>query len=400
MLNRAKEVLKRSATLRRVNATFKNRQLERRTKEVADGYSHRLGLTPVDTARENVRALIAARMAAHGVRSLGHATATPRIFLVGTEYEQERAGFIQGLEQWGEVVPLRRADGQYGLTPGSSAYDAATIAENATQLVRQVDAACADRRIDVVIGTMVAQYVSVDALQHVRSRGIPVINIAMDDRLIDHWGTNGDIRLGAIGLTPGVDLVLQTTEEYVPRYLLEGCPAIYWPFGSDPDLFFPRAAKRFDVCFVGNNYGWRSELIQTIEAGGIRVECFGRGFPNGHIGADAVARVLGESRIVLGVGTIAHSRHIVTLKLRDFDGPMAGALYLTTHNPDLHALYRVGEEIVTYRSADQCVALLRHYLAHEDERAAIAAAGRRRALRDHTWRQRIGEALHLLGLPS
>jgi hypothetical protein len=244
---------------------------------------------------------------------------------------------------------------------------------------------------------MVAQSLAVDALRQVRRMGIPVLNIAMDDRLTDHWGWRGATRLGAIGLAPAVDLVLQTTPEYVPRYLADGHPAIFWPFGSDPDLFKPAATKRFDVCFVGNNYGWRASLIRDIERGGVRVECFGSGFPNGHIDAGRVAEVFGQSRIVLGVGTVAHSRRIVTLKLRDFDGPMSGSLYMTTENPDLRALFAVGEEIEMYRTPADCLALIKRYLADDEARERIAGAGRSRALRDHTWRQRIRQAFRWLG---
>lgn len=398
MVAASKAFLKRSALLRRVNAAMKNAELERRSRQVAAHYAQRLAATPVDDRAEHVREMVAARMRRDNVRSLDGLTRRPRIFLVGTEYEQERAGFIQGLEKWGDVVPLVRADGTYGLTPGVGRYDRATIDENSRQLVEQVDRARAAHGVDVLIGTMVAQYVSVEALQAVRARGIPVLNIAMDDRLIDHWGTHDGIRLGAMGLTPGVDLVLQTTAEYVPRYLVEGCPAVYWPFGSDPDLFRPAAAKRYDVCFVGNNYGWRGDLIREIAAAGVNVECFGRGFPNGHIGADRVPSVLAQSKIVLGVGTIAHSRHIVTLKLRDFDAPMSGSLYVTTANPDLHRHYRVGEEIVMYDSARDCIRLLKYFLSHGAERERIAAAGRARAQREHTWQQRLGAALSFVGL--
>ncbi|MEO8035329.1 MAG: hypothetical protein ABI837_12915, partial [Acidobacteriota bacterium] len=232
---------------------------------------------------------------------------------MGTEHEQERAGFIQGLAKWGPLVTLRRADGTYGLTPSVGSFDRATIEENSRQLIQQIEAARQQQPIDVLIGTMVAQYISVAALQHVRARGIAVLNIAMDDRLTDHWGMHGSIRLGALGLTPGVDLVLQTTPEYVPRYLLEGCPTVFWPFGSDPEWFTPSREKRYDVCFIGNNYGWRGELIRHIQAAGIRVRSHGRGFADGHIGAEEVARVMGQSKIVLGVGTVAHSRRIVTL---------------------------------------------------------------------------------------
>jgi spore maturation protein CgeB len=397
MFTRSKQFLKQIALFRRANAALKNVQLEWRSRHMARTYAQRLR-TPVDVSISHARGMVAARMASAGVTGLQHLNRPPTLFLVGTEYEQERAGFIQGLSKWGPVVPLQTAEGRYGLRPSVGTFDRATIEENSRQLIEQVDAARLQRPIDLLIGTMVAQYVSASALQHVRTKGIPVLNIAMDDRLSDHWGTHGGVRLGAIGLAHAVDLVLQTTAEYVPRYLIEGCPAVFWPFGSDPDWFRPSSDKRYDVCFVGNNYGWRSELIRQIEASGVQVQSYGRGFPNGHINAEGVARVLGESRIVLGVGTVAHSKRIVTLKLRDFDGPMSGSLYVTTDNPDLHGLFAVGTEIVTYSSPRHCVRLLEYYLQHDEEREAIAAAGRRRAVRDHTWERRVGEALELIGL--
>jgi spore maturation protein CgeB len=46
-------------------------------------------------------------------------------------------------------------------------------------------------------------------------------------------------------------------------------------------------------------------------------------------------------------------------------------------------------EVVTYRSGDECVEKTRYLLAHDSERRAIAAAGHRRTLRDHTYFQRI-----------
>jgi hypothetical protein len=394
---RPKELLKRSAILRRGNAALKNAELEWRSWRLAREYRRKLSGTRVDASLSRVREMIAARMHASGARSLATLSRSPTFFLVGTEYEQERAGFIQGLEKCGVVVPLKTADGQYGLTPPVAKFEPATVAENSRQLVAQVEAELLRQPIDVLIGTMVAQYVDVQALQHIRARGIPVLNIAMDDRLTHHWGTYGGTRLGAIGLSPAVDLVLQTTPEYVPRYLLEGCPALFWPFGSDPDWFTPSREKRYDVCFIGNNYGWRSDLIRQVEAAGIRVQAHGRGFAAGHIGAEDVARVMGQSKIVLGVGTVAHSRRIVTLKLRDFDGPMSGSMYITTANPDLHGLFDVGTEMLTYRSPRECIRLLKHYLSRDDEREAIAAAGRRRAVRDHTWERRIGQALELIG---
>jgi spore maturation protein CgeB len=42
------------------------------------------------------------------------------------------------------------------------------------------------------------------------------------------------------------------------------------------------------------------------------------------------------------------------------------------------------------------LARIRHYLDHEAERAAIAAAGQRRTLNDHNYFKRTGEILELI----
>lgn len=393
---KTRQWLKRQRLLLQFNAALKNLQLEWRSRRVAGAYRPRLQ-SAGSALHSDLSSFIATRIASGGTVSLSGLSRPPRIFLVGTYYEQESAGFIQALEQTGPVVSLRTSTGRYGLKPPAGSWDKETIDENSRQIVEQITAARAREPIDVLIGTMVAQSVSVEALKEVRNLGVPVLNIAMDDRLADHWGWNGSTRLGAIGLAPAVDLTLQTTEEYVPRYLLDGHPAVHWPFGSDPDLFRPASIKKYEVCFVGNNYGWRTDLIAELVRAGIRVECFGSGFSNGHIDALRVAQVFGEAKIVLGVGTVAHSRRIVTLKLRDIDGPMSGSMYLTTENDDLRSLFVVGEEIEMYRTPAECVRLLKHYLADDDARERMGAAGRARAIRDHTWEQRIQQALRLLG---
>jgi hypothetical protein len=60
----------------------------------------------------------------------------------------------------------------------------------------------------------------------------------------------------------------------------------------------------------------------------------------------------------------------------------AGALVLVDERVDLDEVFAIGEELVAYRSAEECVALVRHYLAHPERAASIAAAGRARCLRD------------------
>jgi spore maturation protein CgeB len=48
------------------------------------------------------------------------------------------------------------------------------------------------------------------------------------------------------------------------------------------------------------------------------------------------------------------------------------------------------------RDAGELRERVRHYLAHPDERAALAAAGRRRVLAEHTYRHRMERLLELV----
>ena len=50
-----------------------------------------------------------------------------------------------------------------------------------------------------------------------------------------------------------------------------------------------------------------------------------------------------------------------------------------------------GKEVVAYRTAEECAEMVQYYLEHDKEREAIASAGQRRTLRDHTYYQRIQE---------
>jgi spore maturation protein CgeB len=52
--------------------------------------------------------------------------------------------------------------------------------------------------------------------------------------------------------------------------------------------------------------------------------------------------------------------------------------------------------VVAYGNADECAELIEHFLSHEREREAIARAGQRRTLSEHTYRERAGELLALV----
>jgi spore maturation protein CgeB len=71
------------------------------------------------------------------------------------------------------------------------------------------------------------------------------------------------------------------------------------------------------------------------------------------------------------------------VNMRHFEATGMGSVLVTEHKDDLGELFDTEREVVTYRTPEECVEKVRYLLSHESERAAIAAAGQARTLRDH-----------------
>lgn len=77
--------------------------------------------------------------------------------------------------------------------------------------------------------------------------------------------------------------------------------------------------------------------------------------------------------------------------MRLFEATGVGACLLTDWKENLAELFEPDKEVLTYRSADECAEKVAYILEHETERRAIAAAGQRRALRDHNFDKRAAQ---------
>jgi spore maturation protein CgeB len=74
--------------------------------------------------------------------------------------------------------------------------------------------------------------------------------------------------------------------------------------------------------------------------------------------------------------------------MRMFEATGVGACLVTDEKENLASLFQPGAEVVSYRSAEDCLDKVRWLLAHPQERDRIALAGQRRTLRDHTFARR------------
>ncbi len=404
MYRRLKASLKRLPVVYQANARLKAERTARALVRLDRRYERLARDCQIDyCAAEAVRQL-RLRLSHRGVAVDPAPKGRLRILWVGGNWDQDNSGFLAGLREFGEVTTFRNARDEYGLGYSEFVrprrlYDPVPVKLNDACLIEQVQALQRRGGLDVLMGQMWAHLISVETLKRIQAMGVVTVNVSMDDRLPEHWGSYRGIRMGAVGLCDGTDLVLTSSPECCLRFAVEGCPSLFWPMASDPERFKPSGedTKQYDVSFIGNKYGLRGEIVEGLQRAGIHVDAFGGGWPNGPATADQAGEIFGRSRIILGVGNIGYSKDIFTLKLRDFDATMAGALYVTHRNPDLLKLFEEGKQIECYLTLDECVRKVRYYLDHPEQRMAIAAAAATRARREHTWEHRLSTVFRAIG---
>jgi spore maturation protein CgeB len=85
------------------------------------------------------------------------------------------------------------------------------------------------------------------------------------------------------------------------------------------------------------------------------------------------------------------------LNIRAFELAACSVFQLMQRVPGVAEFFEVGQEIVCFDTREEMLDRIKYYLAHDDERQAIAAAGRARVLRDHTWARRVERMVQLMG---
>ena len=220
----------------------------------------------------------------------------------------------------------------------------------------------------------------------------------------DHWRFDSYSRFWAKAL----NWVRTTDVSAVDKYRAIGQHNVLlsqWA-ANEKDYHPTGTGLRYDVTFVGQPHGRRSQLVQSIRSSGIDVQTWGAGWPNGRVTQEQLVEIFSSSRINLNMATSSvgssRLRRSATsqIKGRVFEVPATGGLLMTDPAPDLDRYYRIGEEIAVYRGPRDLVRQVMYLLDHEDERAAIARAGYERTIRDHTWHRRFSDVFAAIGLPD
>lgn len=247
----------------------------------------------------------------------------------------------------------------------------------------------------------------------------------------DHWKFDRYSRWWA----PLFHWVSTTDSQVLRKYASIGyANVIHSQWASNNFIYQKRDLPyKYDVSFVGVPYGKRRLMIEKLNNAGIKVVCFGKGWPAGHVSQDEMISIFSQSKINLnftaGSGVLwkelgylvvsrrwdrsirannpLHYPYLLRsmlgtfrkqIKGRNFEVPGCGGFLLTNYADNLKDYYEIGKEIVVYEGTRDLIEKIRYYLEHDAEREEIARAGYERTLRDHTFERRFNDIFKAMGL--
>ncbi|HEY2385121.1 MAG TPA: glycosyltransferase [Terriglobia bacterium] len=265
----------------------------------------------------------------------------------------------------------------------------------------------------------------------------------------DHWRFDNYSRFWA----PQFNWVVTTARSAVPKYAeVELRNVVKSQWGCNHLLYRKLDLPlQYDVTFVGQPHGNRREMVDALRKSGIDVHCFGYGWEGGRVSQEDMIHIFNQSRINInfsnasvkstaggfgriasgldwaansldqvpfggaiknagrGIVNAAQSRNVSAgdqlpagyaeqIKGRNFEVPGCGGFLLTSKADDLETYYELDREVVCFDGIGGLTEKIKYYLAHEDERAAIAQRGYERTLRDHTYARRFEEIFKRAGL--
>ena len=207
--------------------------------------------------------------------------------------------------------------------------------------------------------------------------------------------------------TFGISLIPSVVEFFKSR----GLPAEQRHLAFDASVINrlgPSPDKDLPVTFVGglsSNHVKRVALLEAISCEmpidlylsglkGLPADSSLHDHSRGEVWGRDMYNILRRSKITLNSHIDAAKGMAGNVRLYEATG--VGTFLLTDNLPNLPTLFQPGIHVATYNSAEDCVAKIKYYLAHDAEREMIARAGQQHTLAHHSYRQRVVELIELV----
>lgn len=161
----------------------------------------------------------------------------------------------------------------------------------------------------------------------------------------------------------------------------------FWPLGFRVDDYDPFltaehiliGSRDVDIALLcEREMGWRRQRVDRF-ANAFPDGCYyGKGWPRGYL--DEAERVPLLQRTKIGPN---FHNSTGPVNFRTYILPANGVLQICDNRSHLSKLFDLNKEVIGFDTVEEAIDLCRYYLAHDEERRQIAAAGWVRAVRDY-----------------
>ena len=195
-----------------------------------------------------------------------------------------------------------------------------------------------------------------------------------------------------------------------------GVAALYLPLAALPSLHGPKELSALDqrrygadISFMGAGYPNRREAFRQLAH--LDFKIWGTEWDNEYalaplvqqggarISPEEAVKIYNASKINLNLHSSVNPKTLVTggdfVNPRTFELAACRAFQLVDERSLLPELF-AADELATFRSMGELKDKIDYYLSHEEERLALAEKSRSRALRDHTYQQRMAALLDFI----
>lgn len=199
-------------------------------------------------------------------------------------------------------------------------------------------------------------------------------------------------------------------DEYVVQFAREKLekPAYFLPQACNPKWHRRPAAlseadrKKYgcDLTVAGNLYWYRALMLEPFV--GYNMKVWGANAPrwlespvtrfyqHHYVAEEEKAKAMTAAKIVMNT---MHYAEILGCNLRLFETAGCGAFQIVDWRPNLYKFLEPEREVVTFHSRRELKEKVDYYLAHDEERQAIADRAYARAHAEHTYRHRLTQLL-------
>lgn len=190
------------------------------------------------------------------------------------------------------------------------------------------------------------------------------------------------------------------TTDYFGRSYYEsiGIPTVLYFSSYSKKDYFPKQMERiYDVSFIGDvgeSRRSRRDFIRVLEENGVRVAVFGANSERGFVSHREMIDIFNKSKINLNFTAVSMLPGIYRFdplfiarskqnKGRPIEIALTRSFCLSEYAPSLPFVFKIGEEIDTFRNSDELLSKVRYYLDNEGERVRLSENAYRRAIREY-----------------